>query len=1360
MRSTLMLICVLATGLFTCIGAITVSIDRSDNKPLPTRSSMIANGWRPLTSGYENTIGTNVSPSSNLERNGPLHPVLGKLQEHMAVSEKLKPQRKGKPTSHHEYNPPSILGSFTVLGHAAAKARGEAQAGHSHANKHVASETREYTFLIPPPKDAFRFDLDQHRKPILRDSSAYLRQPQFAPPVVHQPPDPIKAATYFIKGYTSTTNSPSSPGISSKNRLYGEPYIPQLLQPPKYHQAKPFESLKVPSNVKPYFQPPGTSLANDFNKDKRLSDYDHRQNYEKYPGQNHHNDHLINPTSTGNFFSQVNHPGHSYKTSYERDPAFLVHESHEISYITPPSVYNPFNFRPSLPYETLLPPDVYSSSTPAPTTPRPQESIKYQQSGDSVQDYKRPGQSTTAKHIEAGGHGEIRPTAGVGNTYYVSEQQDLTPPPSAWPMPKNKYPSDINEVLPRVNPPSKFNQEAVVSNQIQQVPKVIYIHPQAQPPQYQSSVLPIDIRPENQESEYETPESISLKHFNEQQYLIQQQLLQRDRQRLAEQERQQQLEIEKQQQEELKKRQEELRQLLEQQKEDEETRYALETAKNQTEQLTKVTEEQPPYAVQLTEYEIPKVTTDLATVITEQSGFGEQPKVQQSQVTQPEYVISESPIIPSQQYQEHSKNQQEQVNYHEQQSDLRHQRPQKPLRDQYRRRKPSTVAYEPTPTEAPIQVPETSVPLTLHIEEVPIQTTSAPETVTSPTASSQKPRTRRPGSPLRRRRPTTTTPEPITVPTVEDYLKYDRPDDIIQQVDTTKRRRVKPTQTTYEETVTEKKTNIRKRPGHRNRVNHGEPFEAEIVTEIVHTPTNTYKSPTESIQSYEYNQYATNPPNQQFDYTSQKFVTVEEQREETTQPVPAEYFTEVTRAKPEDVPLNENYNPQQSGGAATNIPLEDLFIRTEGNYFDRATSVSSTSSGAITNTVPNGNIATVPPTTTSTVQSTTQPPPLSSSTSRSHKVRPIRYGNTTRPRFSIKDYKSRMDYKSRLAQVSSTEPSVTPASKQRGSLKSQQSQQSHQNAGEGNRETTGRYKYVSRMNYRTTTQSPVASKDQEFVSEDSAVSSTTERSNRFIPKRRPINGNVYRSRVSGTTSSPSRLQHHYENENQSKPSTARPENVFSSSVRRRPVMKSRLNVQRESSTAGYPERKDTDATEMAAEETSFYTAVTTTGTTRLVTKEIPMETVETASTNVPTIIETEKHADESETGQSFHSEKEQPEEPVASSTAKSVDESQLRETGITEQFSTVRGEETTMQGENKVETTTTFEVRSDEEELFAKASQSVADLTSSASALYDKPGMFKAVSPESRVVASHFKIPSDEPTLPIEAFFQELSKKS
>lgn len=556
---------------------------------------MIANGWRPLTNSYEKTIGTNVSPSSHLEKNVQVHPVLSKFQEHMATSEKLKPPRKGKPPVH-EYSPPSILGSFTMFGHAATKARGEAKT----PSKPGASETREYTFLLPPPKDAYRFEVSQNRKPILRDSGNYLRQPQFITAQnVQQLPDPVRAATYFIKSYASTDH-PSTHAVNHpSNRPYVPPYAMQQALQSSRHQTIPFESLKVNGNAKPYFQPPGAEIPGDFGKQKIGNE---RDAYDRYQVQSH-NAQILNAASSGNFYSQVNHSPNSghFKSSYERDPAFLVHESHEVSYVTSPGTYNAYNFRPSLPYETLLPPVVYtSSSTPLPTTAATRNSGKYSQTVVDVSrenDYKHSDQNTRKKQEKLGGQTES-PNSRTTSTYYVSEQQDLTPPTWA----KNKYTSDINEVLPRENPPSKFSQETVNQNQITQVSK-LYHRPQ-------SSYNPDEVYPPTPISDYETPESISLKHFNEQQFLLQQQLLQRDRERLAEQERQQKLEIERQQQEELKKRQEELDQLIQQEKEEEQAaRLAAESAKNQSQDIVKISPEMP-YTVQLAQFE-PQVTTDI-----------------------------------------------------------------------------------------------------------------------------------------------------------------------------------------------------------------------------------------------------------------------------------------------------------------------------------------------------------------------------------------------------------------------------------------------------------------------------------------------------------------------------------------------------------------------------------------------------------------------------------------------------------------------------------------------------------------------------------------------------------------------------
>lgn len=562
---------------------------------------MIANGWRPLTNSYEETIGTNVSPSSHLEKNVQVHPVLSKFQEHMAASEKLKPARKGKPPVH-EYSPPSILGSFSVFGHAATKARGETKA----PVKHVASETREYTFLIPPPKDAYRFEVNQHRKPILRDNSNYLRQPYAAPqsPGVQQLPDPVRTASTYFKGYAVPAN-PTSANLAAhpSNRPYVPPYaMPQALQPPRHQQAKPFESLKVTGNAKPYFQPPvAEAPPGDFGSKQKVGN-------EPYDGGRYqavaqsHNAQILSSASSGNFYSQVNHPPSRYKSTYERDPAFLVHESHEVSYVTPSGAYNAFNFRPSLPYETLLPPAVFASSSTSPppsTSAVTRNPAKYdeQQTEPGVEQEERDYKRTDARNKQQDGHTEP-PNSRTTSTYYVSEQQELTPP-SAWP--KSKYTSDINEVLPRENPPGKFEADD----------QVAYRRPH-------NPYEPVEVYPPTT-VEYETPESISLKHFNEQQFLLQQQLLQRDRERLAEQERQQKLEIERQQQEELKKRREQLNQLLQEQESEEEeaARLAVESVKNQSQELVKITGDMP-YTVQLAQFE-PQVTT-LPTILVSQPG--------------------------------------------------------------------------------------------------------------------------------------------------------------------------------------------------------------------------------------------------------------------------------------------------------------------------------------------------------------------------------------------------------------------------------------------------------------------------------------------------------------------------------------------------------------------------------------------------------------------------------------------------------------------------------------------------------------------------------------------------------------------
>ncbi|KAL4703097.1 hypothetical protein ACJJTC_018134 [Scirpophaga incertulas] len=62
------------------------------------------------------------------------------------------------------------------------------------------------------------------------------------------------------------------------------------------------------------------------------------------------------------------------------------------------------------------------------------------------------------------------------------------------------------------------------------------------------------------------------------------------------------------------------------------------------------------------------------------------------------------------------------------------------------------------------------------------------------------------------------------------------------------------------------------------------------------------------------------------------------------------------------------------------------------------------------------------------------------------------------------------------------------------------------------------------------------------------------------------------------------------------------------------------------------------------------------------------------------------------------------------------------------------------------------------EHLF-EHSKRVSDLTLAASKDYNKPGMFKTVSSSSRRVPNYFTIATDDPILPIEAFFPQLNQK-
>lgn len=66
----------------------------------------------------------------------------------------------------------------------------------------------------------------------------------------------------------------------------------------------------------------------------------------------------------------------------------------------------------------------------------------------------------------------------------------------------------------------------------------------------------------------------------------------------------------------------------------------------------------------------------------------------------------------------------------------------------------------------------------------------------------------------------------------------------------------------------------------------------------------------------------------------------------------------------------------------------------------------------------------------------------------------------------------------------------------------------------------------------------------------------------------------------------------------------------------------------------------------------------------------------------------------------------------------------------------------------------------DMEESATDILKNVSDLTSLAKKDYDTPGLFKNVAPISRGVPNHFTIATDDPILPIEAFFPNIKDRT
>lgn len=1295
---------------------------------------MIANGWRPLT-GYENLGAGNLSPPGSLDRSAIHHPVFGKLHEHMnTASEKVKPQTKSPKPQEHSL--PNILGSFSVFGHGATKSRAKPKEHH----KPLAAASTHYSFLVPPPRDSFRFDVDPHRKAILRDNEAFLRQPSFIPQG-HQGDG--NGGSFFSKGSgfaTSTTHSPGFPkgrpfAVNGGVNGFG---VQQNFNPQRTQQ---FDVHKT-SNTKSFLQPPGLENPHNFAPDQNKNlDAGGFSRFHGTP----HSAQILNGGG-GNFYSQVDHPPQFKSPSYERDPSFLVHESHEISYVTPSSDFN-YNFRPSLPFNNLVPPNLFPS-TAAPKV----EANKF---------------TVSQNGLSAQGLPQILPAG----TYYVHGEQ--RPSSTSWPQQKAKLTTEINEVLPKKNLPAKFRPENAapdpifgIQPQINVQPQISFVQPSVQP-QFENPI--VSGQPQqatSAEPEYETPESISLKHFNEQQFLLQQQLVQQDRQRLQEQELQRQREQQRKQEEENRKQQEEIR-ILEQREQDEKAKK-LQEQHNQRQQEQIDREQQ-----QLQEqFELRKQQEMQERIEQRRQQQQQQQRAQeqlerqkeeklrqeleqQKKIQEQQFAIEQQeyhrPPTDQERNPQHQNHKPAKENFQfstvasgtketpetprpevqiQVDPEVRPYRPKFPQRGVSRRRRPTTPGYNNAhPTEASLQDVRTYHSLT----DAPVQTTAEPEATVNPVPVTSRVRVRRPGQTLKRRRPYTTTPTPeyesspssvmnSSVHETESGTRHQSAD-----AEITRRRRPRPTQSTAasEESGTERHY-IRRRPsGLRQRVNPGEPFEAEVVTEIVKPTRIIYKETTEwenypeSFKKKDSQEVETSPvpvqtlPNQDFE---QEHISTENSQvfEFSTETLTPEVVTNLE----EQQPTRNNAPTQSQVDEETNIPLEQLFDKPEENHVEPFTTPE--------------DVLRVP--TTTAIATTTETPTtteVTASTRNSFRpIRPLKYGNSTRPRFSIKDYRNRLDYKSRLSQLSTTEtaPVVAPGRRRFTTEKPEET-----SAAGAPRETTRGYKYMSRVSYKATTSSPVANH------EEGERETTTERQNRFTPKRK-LNMNLYRSRVTTTTSQSNRPT--YEDGRQS---TTRPENIFSSSIRRpRPSYKNR-----------HSEVTPTEeATEMTAEETSFYSSMTTPNHLKDNNeKDLPKEEVNT-ETESSSLTESVNEVLRREDFGGVEKKVEEPELQISEEK-----ESEVATATPTVGLQENQQDDAAVSYDESIPTVPVWTEPSRDAED-AEISQRIANLTSSSSRLYE-PGMFKAVSPatESRVINPHFAIVTDEPTLPIEAFFQVLGKK-